>query len=111
MFAGQLRESVTLQTRTETQGSTGEITWTWADYKTVRAAVEPVRGEEYFASRQLQATSVVRIRIRYLPDLNTKMRVVHGTRYYEIESIIDVNTLRKEIHLMCREREADGWRE
>ena len=111
MRASGLREQVTLQERTEAQGTTGEVKWTWADYKTVYAAIEPVRGEEYFAARQLQSATTTKIRIRYLADVTTKMRVVYGSRYFEIESVIDVNTLRKEIHLMCKEREADGWRD
>jgi SPP1 family predicted phage head-tail adaptor len=111
MRASGLRELVTIQSRTEVQGSTGEVKWTWADHKTVRAAIEPVRGEEYFAARQLQSVTTTKIRIRYLADVTTKMRIVHGSRYYEIESVIDVNTLRKEMHLMCKEREADGWRD
>lgn len=106
-----LRETVTIQSRTETTGTTGEVTWTWATYKTVRASIEPIKGQEYFAAKQLQASTNVRIRIRYLSGITTKMRVLHGTRYYAIESVIDPNTRRRELQLMCVEREADGWRD
>ncbi len=109
--SGSLRCAVTIQSRTETTNSTGEVEWTWADYKTVRAAVEPLRGQEYFAARQLQSSTTTRIRIRYLSGITTKMRVVHGSRYYEIEGVIDPESRHRELQLMCREREADGWRD
>ena len=107
----RLREFITIQERAETQNSTGEVAWTWATFKSVRAAVEPLRGQEYFAARQLQTSTTTRIRIRYLEGVTTKHRVVHGTRYYEIEGIINPNSRNRELQLMCREREADGWRD
>jgi SPP1 family predicted phage head-tail adaptor len=106
----KLRQSVTIQQRTETTNSTGEVEWTWADYKTVRAAVEPLRGQEYFAARQLQSSTTTRIRIRYIAGLNTKMRINHASRYYAIEGIINPESRNRELQLMCVEREADGFR-
>jgi SPP1 family predicted phage head-tail adaptor len=110
-LACRLRESVTIQERTETQNPSGEVTWTWADYKTVRAAVEPLRGQEYFAARQLQSSTNIRVRIRYLSGVTPKMRVKHGTRFYEIEGVIDPESRHRELQLMCVERDADGWRD
>jgi SPP1 family predicted phage head-tail adaptor len=106
----KLRQSVVIQSRTETTNSTGEVTWTWSDYKTLRAAVEPLRGQEYFAARQLQSSTTTRIRLRYISGLTNKMRVKHGGRYYAIEGIINPEMRNRELQLMCVEREADGWR-
>jgi SPP1 family predicted phage head-tail adaptor len=106
-----LRSTVTIQSRTETTNSTGEVEWTWADYKTVRASVEPIKGQEYFAAKQLQASTTTRIKMRYLSDITTKMRIKHGTRFYAIEAVIDPFSKHRELHLMCVEREADGWRD
>lgn len=118
MRAGTLRNRVVLQSRTETQGSTGEVTWTWADVDEVWAAIEPISGREYFAAQQVQSSTDTRIRIRYRHGVTSKMRVKYEepgspmyTRYYEIESVINVREGRRELHLMCREREADGWRD
>lgn len=111
MQAGDLRERITIQARLESTGTTGEVTWTWIDYLTVWGAVEPLRGEEYFAARQLQAATSLRIRIRWQDGITTKMRVAHRGRYYEIEAVLHIGSRRREAHLMCREREADGWRD
>ena len=117
MRAGRLNRRVTLQSRTETQGSTGEVTWTWADVDTIWAAIEPIAGREYFAAQQMQSSSTTRIRIRYRHGVTAKMRVMYQepgsptyTRYYEIDSVIHFQENRRELQLMCREREADGWR-
>jgi len=114
MRAGRLNRRVTIQSRTETQGSTGEVTWTWADVDTVWAAIEPIAGREYFSAAQVQSASTTRIRIRYKTGLTTKMRVVYTQnevdRYYGIDAILHIREEHRETHLMCTEREADGWR-
>lgn len=111
MNACKLKHSVTIQERTETTNSTGEVEWTWGTYVIARAAVEPLRGQEYFAAKQVQASTQVRIRIRYMTGITTKMRVVFEGRYFAIEGIIDPEMRHRELQLMCVEREADGWRD
>jgi SPP1 family predicted phage head-tail adaptor len=109
--ACKLKRSVTIEQRTEVQNSTGEVEWTWTTLATVRAAVEPLRGQEYFASHQLQSSTNVRIRIRYISGVTPKMRVKYGVRYFEIEGVIDPEERHRELQLMCVERGADGWRD
>lgn len=119
MRSGTLRQRVTLQERTETTGSTGEVTWSWADWATVWAAVEPISGRELFSAQQVQANTTTRIRIRHRSGVDSKLRVKfvadNGSpqriKYYEIESVLHINERQREIHLMCVEREADGWRD
>lgn len=110
MRAGLLRHRVTIQQRTESQGGTGEVTWTWADLSTVWAAIEPVSEREYFAAAQVQSEAVTRIRMRYRDDIRPKMRVKFGARYFDIQGVRQAFGEFKELHLMCVERDADGWR-
>lgn len=119
MEAGRLRHRVTLQRRVEAQGATGAVTWTWQDEDTVWAAVEPIQGREFFGAAQVQAEVTTRIRIRYRPNIDAKMRVKFVTdpgspgavKYYGIEAVIHVRERRRELQLMCRERDAEGWRD
>ena len=76
MRAGRMNRRVTLQSRVETRGSTGEVTWTWADVDTVWASIEPIVGREYFVAQQVQSSTDTRIRIRYRHGVTTKMRVM-----------------------------------
>lgn len=110
MKACRLRHTVTIQSPTETKNSTGEVETTWGTFASVRAAVEPLRGQEYFAAKQVQASTNVRIRVRYMTGITTKMRVLFESRYFAIEGIIDPEMRHRELQLMCVEREADGWR-
>lgn len=110
MRASELREVIVIEEAAETRSSSGQVIRTWATYATTRAAVEPLRGEEFFAARQMQSATTVKMRIRHISGLNPKMRVLHDGRYYEIEGIIDLGNRRRELQLMCKEREATGWR-
>lgn len=103
MRAGELRHRVTIQQPVESRNSFGEVTVTWQDVATVWAAIEPLRGREFWEARQTVAEMDVRIRIRYRSGITPKMRVVWGSKVYDIESVIDVESRRKELHLMCRE--------
>lgn len=117
MRAGRLRHRVRLQRRVETQQATGEITWSWADLAEVWASVEPVAGREYFAAAQVQSEITTRIRIRYRPGLNAKLRVVFiaepgspgEVKYYDVRSVINYAERDREVHLMCTERGAEGF--
>jgi SPP1 family predicted phage head-tail adaptor len=97
------RHRVTLQQRATVVDNEGFATEQWQDWVTVWAAVEPIRGREYFAAAAVNAQNDVRIRIRYRPGVTPDMRVVYGQRVFDIQSVIDVDERHREIQLMCRE--------
>ncbi len=110
-LACRLRHTVTIQTRTDVRQPDGSYAPTWSTFATVRAAVEPLRGQEYLAAAQLQSTLNARIRIRYISGVTTKMRVLFDSRYFEIEGVIDPEMRHRELQLMCVERDAEGFRD
>ncbi|MCG3168188.1 MAG: hypothetical protein POELPBGB_03988 [Bacteroidia bacterium] len=101
--AGALRHRVILQTVTETRDAVGGVVESWATTATVWAAVEPLRGREFFQARAEQAGVDTRIRVRYRTGLTPKMRVSWGTHTYDIEAVIEPDSRRRELHLMCSE--------
>jgi SPP1 family predicted phage head-tail adaptor len=115
MRAGHLKHRIVLQSRTETQGSTGEVTWGWSTLATVWASVEPVSGRQYFAAAQVQSEVDTLVRIRYRTGLNGKLRVVfvHGspaiTDYFDVMSVLNLLEARNEVHLMCKRSGAEGF--
>lgn len=123
MRSGLLNRRVTLQRRVESQGATGEVSWTWADVATVWAAVEPLATRsayrENIVAEQMQQWSDTRIRIRYRRGVTAKDRVVvvdsggspTYTRYYDIEAVVSPRDGRRELHLLCKERGSDGFRD
>jgi SPP1 family predicted phage head-tail adaptor len=103
MRAGKLKHPIIIQEVTETQSETGAPAETWSTFAEVWAAIEPLRGREFFASKQIQAEVTTRIRIRYLEGITPKMRVLWGERIYLIDAIIDLEERHREMQLMCRE--------
>lgn len=109
MRSGKLRHRVTLQTQVETQNSFGEQeTLSWQDYATVWGAVEPLQGREFFTAMQVNAETTVRIRIRYMTGVTSRMRVSFDSRIYNIKSIIDPDERNRELQLMCSEGISQG---
>lgn len=104
MRAGRLREVISFQRRTESLDGYGDDRGTWTDLATVRAQVEPLTGREFFASQQTQSEVSVRVVCRYSPDIagvTVKDRIKHGDVYYDIRSIINVNSRNTELQFMC----------
>lgn len=102
MRAGKLRHRVTIQRAVEVQNDFGEVVTTWVTVGQAWASVEPLRGREYFQAEGTQAETSTRIRMRYRNGIMPKMRVVHGSTVYDIESVMDVETRGRELELMCR---------
>jgi SPP1 family predicted phage head-tail adaptor len=116
MQAGRLRHRVTLQSRDDIRGSTGEMTFSWSDLAEVWASVEPVAGREFFAAAQVQSNVDTRIRIRYRPGLTEKIRVKFASdpaslypEYFDVVAVLNQNERDREIHLMCKRVVAEGW--
>lgn len=104
MRAGDLHHRVTIQQPVESQNSYGEPIATWQDVATVWAAIEPLQGRERFDAQQVVAQVDTRIRIRYRPGITPKMRVLFGTRVFDIQAVVEPETRRRELQLLCRER-------
>ncbi|KKM50094.1 hypothetical protein LCGC14_1556330 [marine sediment metagenome] len=103
---------MTIQKLDGTLDAAGVENQTWVDVATVRAAIEPLRGDERFTAQQEVAQVTTRIRMRFLKDsVVAKMRVQFIdlaqdpdlTRLYDILAVINVGQRDREMHLMCKE--------
>ena len=103
MKAGMLRHVVIIQQVTETRDGFGGISESWGTYATRRAHIGPIKGAEYIAAKTMNSKASVEMRLRYVSGLITKMRILWGTRIYNIIDAINVNELNKEHRLMCEE--------
>ncbi len=112
MRAGNLRQRVAIQNYTETRDAMGHPIQSYSTVATVYAAVEPIKGREFFAAEQVQSDTDVRIRMRYRDDItiDTRSRVTHETHTYDVMNVIHVSERHRELHLMCKERHQDGDR-
>lgn len=87
--AGEMDEKATVQTPTEGVNSIGEPTFTYSTFATRWIAILPLSGAERVASMQNEGTVTHRVRMRYTSGLKPKMRLVAGSRTFEIDSVVE----------------------
>lgn len=81
---------------------------TWVDVATVWAQFEPVRGREFFTSKQNFAEQVAWFRIRYRTGLTTEMRILFESKHYDIDSLVNVRGKNAQIEIFAKEGLTDG---
>lgn len=103
LAAGKLRHRVIIQRNDEFQISDGSMTQEWVDvYPKIYAEVAPLSAREFLASATQNMSISTRITIRYKPDIVAKMRVLHGSKVYNIEGVLqDVDSGLEYITLVC----------
>lgn len=102
MNAGRLRFRVDIQKPVETQNTYGEPEVVWSDVATgIWAGIEPLKGREFFAAKQVNAEIEALVIMRYRSDIKAKYRIMHGTNEYYIDTVINVDERNRELQLMC----------
>jgi SPP1 family predicted phage head-tail adaptor len=100
--AGKLRHRLTLQRKTETRTSTGDVVNAWVTDSTVWGAIEPIIGNrEYLAASQTQNEIMVMIMIRYHATIEPSWRVVNDGKAYSIQGIQNEYERNRMMVLMC----------
>ena len=103
MRAGKLRHRVVIKEKVVSRDGYGEEDVTWTAVDTVWASIEPLRGREFLESRQEQADVSHRVRMRYQGSIVPTMRVLYGTRVFEVVSVVNPVERDISLELMCRE--------
>ena len=101
MRAGRMHERIELQARSVTRDAYGAEAPVWTTVHTVYAEAQPIAGREFVAMRQAQSDIDIRFRIRYLPGIDTAMRVLWRERTYPIRSALNVGARDAELELLC----------
>lgn len=92
----------TIQTPTPANDLLG-VPGSWADVRRVWAEITPLSGREYLQAQQMTATSSHRIRTEYVADVNPRMRLIHGARVFNVQSVVNVEERNRELEWMCTE--------
>jgi SPP1 family predicted phage head-tail adaptor len=105
--AGDLRESVVIESPVEATNAYGESTLTWFPLATRRAAVRGLRTDEVMSAQEPYAVATHEVEFRYLPELKTSMRLVWVSRTpnrtLDIISITEQGN-RESHRLVCKEQ-------
>jgi len=102
MRAGSLKHKIVIQTYSETQNDFGEVVKGWENFKTAYASITPLSAKEYYKAG-VQAEVSHKIEIRYIDGVKPKMRVMYGTRKFNIESVLNIREANKTLQLICTE--------
>jgi SPP1 family predicted phage head-tail adaptor len=109
MRAGRLRHWIVIEKKGKTRNDYGEETISWTTNIGTWASVSPIRGANYFASMQLQASISHQVTMRYQTLGNTTeihpgyCRVRFGGRVLNILSAINPDERNISLELMCAE--------
>jgi SPP1 family predicted phage head-tail adaptor len=103
MRAGRLDRRVTLQMLSVPRDTTGAAKHAYTDVKTVWAAVEPLRGQEFHEAAKFASEVSHRVVIRYYAAVEPTWRVLYGRRLFAVQAVLNLTEARKEMQLMCRE--------
>jgi len=103
MQIGKLRHRIEIERCTETPDATGHPVKAWANFASVWAEVLPLAGRELTSAKQIDAQATHQVNIRHCAGVTQAMRVKHGTRYFSINHVSDVEGRGREMQLLCTE--------
>lgn len=103
MRIGEKNKRITIQKNQPVRNSVGEEEEKWIDVIKVWASIEPLSGKELFQAQQVYAEVSTRIKIWYQPSITPDMRILWGTRVFEVLSAINFKEQNKELHFTCKE--------
>lgn len=109
MRIGLLRSRVTLQKRVPSTDGEGSSSDGWVTVGTIWAAVQSTAGVEVLEAAQPEARITHEVTIRYrsdlAPPLGHQARLLLGNRTLDISTAMDPDERRREMDLLCVERQ------
>lgn len=98
-----MSQRITLLSKSVTRDAMGGEIITWVDEGDVWAEAEPLRGREYFASKQFIAEDTTRFRVRYQDaiTITSEWRLRWREQDYDIVYVVDVNAAQRTRELLC----------
>lgn len=89
--SGKLRNFITIQQNTITYDSYNDPVETPSTVTTAWAAIITTGGREFYAAQKLYAETSAVFEIRHTAAITVKMRILYGTRIFQILGINDVD--------------------
>lgn len=118
MEVGRMDKRIKVWKMSESQNPTGEVLQKALLLAEIWGSIEPIAGREYFTGDQHTGASTTRMRIRHMDGLTRKMIVTYqrlasdpkSIDYYEIDAVLPIRYERREMQLMCTQKDAQNFR-
>lgn len=101
--AGQLRHSIQVQQQSTEVDYSGQPLQTWTKFVDLKASIEPLQGEEGARERQMHAEATHRVITHHVAGIDTGMRILFGTRIFNILFMANVLERTRKLVFTCRE--------
>ena len=106
-MSGRRRHLIYLQQRSEALDAYGDATLSYTALCSAWAQLESLSAQEQLVAMQTGAEITHRATIDWFPDaalLTPADRILHGSKYYDIQSVIDPDGRSRQLQLMLVER-------
>lgn len=107
MRSAQLKHPIRIERNTPTLNAFGEEENVWSIFAQRRASITPLRGREFWTAQELESEVTHRINIRWdekVGQINTKDRIMDGTRVFDLKAIINPKERNRELEIMAIEK-------
>lgn len=74
----------------------------------VWACVSPMTGREYAEAQKIREETTYNITTRYMENVKSNMKILYGTKIFNIVSVLDVGGRKKELKIVCTEVDRHG---
>lgn len=74
----------------------------------VWANIAPTTGREYQEAQKIRAETTYKVKLRYFPGITSELRILYRNSVYTIESVLELNHAKREVHLICAEVDTYG---
>lgn len=106
LFTGAMNQRISLQTPSESRGTTGATLLTFGALRDVWAQVLDVVPQEGDEAHRVVPRKAVEVIVRYASDITPLLRVVIGSRTFGITGVVDPDGRKRKLILHCEEQTA-----
>jgi SPP1 family predicted phage head-tail adaptor len=100
---GALRHRIVIQQTTQTRADDKSVLDSWSTFCTADAEILPLSGSEDYVARGITASVVYSVKMRYRPGIDSKMRIVFGSRIFQIYSVRNLDEQGRFLVMDCGE--------
>lgn len=105
---GQMRERITLQTRTGGVSGPGDVAYTWTNWITLWARVTPMRVDVTNVADRLEALGFFEVTCRYVAGVSNTNRITWRGRNLQVRGIKNADEHKRFLTIDCQDMSADG---
>ena len=103
MLSGKLDKKIIIQRESLIPIEMNEEKKEYIFFSDAWASIMPVKMENRNSNNIYYTEATHEIKIRFIPGINNKMRIVYGLRTFEITGVIDIDEQKKEYLLIAKE--------